>query len=124
MNTPGLTLLYVDNPEKSAAFYRQLLALEPVELSPTFALFVFDNGSKLGLWQRDKVVPPAETGGGGAEFCFLCASAQQVDALYQQLCGKNAPIIQPPIEMEFGYTFVATDPDRHRLRVYTLNNAS
>ncbi|HFU1570938.1 TPA: drug:proton antiporter, partial [Serratia liquefaciens] len=39
MTTPNMTLLYVDNPEKSAIFYRHLLGQEPVELSPTFALF-------------------------------------------------------------------------------------
>jgi len=27
-------------------------------------------------------------------------------------------IIQEPVQMDFGYTFVATDPDGHRLRVF------
>ena len=33
---------------------------------------------------------------------------------------RGLEIIQRPTEMEFGLTFVALDPDGHRLRVYAL----
>lgn len=122
MTTPSMTMIYVDNPEKSAEFYRQLLGTEPVEQSPTFALFIFNNGFKLGMWSKHTVEPAPATTGGGTEICFMCEQPQQVDALYQQWRDKGLTIVQSPVELDFGYTFVATDPDGHRLRVYKLND--
>lgn len=122
MTTPSMTMIYVDSPEKSAEFYRQLLGTEPVEQSPTFALFIFNNGFKLGMWSKHTVEPAPATTGGGTEICFMCEQPQQVDALYQQWRYKGLTIVQSPVELDFGYTFVATDPDGHRLRVYKLND--
>ncbi|MBB1581727.1 VOC family protein [Serratia sp. OS31] len=121
MTTPNMTLLYVDNPEQSAFFYRQLLGQEPVELSPTFALFVLSNGLKLAMWSKHTVQPSATAAGGGGELGFLCELPQQVDALYQQWRDRGLNIIQPPVTLDFGHSFVATDPDGHRLRVYSLS---
>ncbi|AYM90264.1 MULTISPECIES: VOC family protein [Serratia] len=122
MTTPSMTMIYVDSPEKSAEFYRQLLGTEPVEQSPTFALFIFNNGFKLGMWSKHTVEPAPATTGGGTEICFMCEQPQQVDALYQQWRDKGLTIVQSPVELDFGYTFVAADPDGHRLRVYKLND--
>ncbi|CAI0866002.1 TPA: VOC family protein [Serratia fonticola] len=122
MTTPSMTMIYVDSPEKSAEFYRQLLGTEPVEQSPTFALFIFNNGFKLGMWSKHTVEPAPATTGGGTEICFMCEQPQQVDALYQQWRDKGLTIVQSPVDLDFGYTFVAADPDGHRLRVYKLND--
>ncbi|RDL27594.1 VOC family protein [Serratia fonticola] len=122
MTTPSMTMIYVDNPEKSAEFYRQLLGTEPVEQSPTFALFILNNGFKLGMWSKHTVEPAPAATGGGTEICFMCEQLQQVDALYQQWRDKGLTIVQSPVELDFGYTFVAADLDGHRLRVYKLND--
>ncbi len=122
MTTPSMTMIYVDSPEKSAEFYRQLLGVEPVEQSPTFALFILNNGFKLGMWSKHTVEPAPAATGGGAEICFMCEQPQQVDALYQQWRDKGLTIVQSPVELDFGYTFVAANPDGHRLRVYKLND--
>ncbi|CAI0832299.1 Glyoxalase-like domain [Serratia quinivorans] len=121
MTTPNMTLLYVDNPENSAAFYRRLLGQAPVELSPTFALFVLSNGLKLAMWSKHSVEPAATATGGGGEIGFMCELPQQVDALYQQWREQGLEMIQPPVTLDFGYSFVACDPDGHRLRVYSLS---
>lgn len=122
MTTPSMTMIYVDSPEKSAEFYRQLLGTEPVEQSATFALFILSNGFKLGMWSKHTVEPAATATGGGTEICFMCEQAPQVDALYQQWRDKGLSIVQSPVELDFGYTFVAQDPDGHRLRVYQLSD--
>ncbi len=122
MTTPSMIIIYVDSPEKSADFYRRLLGAEPVEHSPTFALFVLNNGFKLAMWSKHTVEPAAKITGGGAEICFLYEQPEQVDAIYQQWLGKGLAIAQHPVEMDFGYTFVAEDLDGHRLRVYKLND--
>ncbi|ERK16629.1 hypothetical protein L580_0206 [Serratia fonticola AU-P3(3)] len=122
MTTPSMTMIYVDNPEKSAEFYRQLLGTEAVEQSPTFALFILNNGFKLGMWSKHTVEPAPAATGGGTEICFMCEQPQQVDTLYQQWRDKGLTIVQSPVELDFGYTFVAADLDGHRLRVYQLND--
>ncbi|HAT3692123.1 MULTISPECIES: VOC family protein [Serratia] len=121
MTLPSMTLLYVDNPLNSAAFYQRLLGQAPVELSPGFALFVLNNGFKLGMWAKQGVKPAATLTGGGSELGFLCQDPQEVEARYNQWRELGLPIEQTPTEMEFGYTFVARDPDGHRLRVYALS---
>jgi len=118
MTNTNFTLLYVDNPPASAAFYTKLLGQEPVEASPTFALFRLSSGLMLGLWSRHTVEPAAETGGGGAEVAFTAESAAKVDQTHDEWQGKGLEILQPPTDMDFGRTFVALDPDRHRLRVF------
>lgn len=117
-------LLYVDSPAASAAFYSKLLDRQPVEASPTFALFVMASGVKLGLWSRHTVEPAPLAGAGGCEIAFSVADATAVRALHADWRDRGLPIAQPPTEMDFGHTFVALDPDGHRLRVFALTPAS
>ncbi|POA33452.1 MULTISPECIES: VOC family protein [Pseudomonas] len=121
MNAQHYLLLYVDSPATSANFYSRLLDKPPVELQPTFALFILDSGVKLGLWSRHTVEPAAEAAGGGGELGFSVADQQAVDTLYAAWTAQGLRIAQEPIELDFGYTFVALDPDGHRLRVFALS---
>jgi catechol 2,3-dioxygenase-like lactoylglutathione lyase family enzyme len=114
---PNFVILYVDNPPNSAAFYQQLLGRPPVESSPTFALFVLD-GFKLGLWSRHTVEPAVQGSGGGNELCVAVDGKQRVDDLYADWGKRRLTVAQAPVDMDFGYTFVVLDPDRHRLRVF------
>jgi catechol 2,3-dioxygenase-like lactoylglutathione lyase family enzyme len=113
-------LLYVDNPKVSGSFYADLLGLTPVETSPTFALFALPSGLMLGLWSRYTVEPAVTVAaaGGGGELAFTVKDAAAVDALYALWGEKGLRILQKPVELDFGYTFVAMDPDGHRLRVF------
>ncbi|TRC92893.1 drug:proton antiporter [Mesorhizobium sp. WSM4306] len=122
MNTPNFVILYVDSPERSGAFYSALLGRQPVETSPTFVLFVLDNGFKLGLWSRHTVEPAAAAAGGGGELVLAVENAAAVDATHTDWAGHGLAILQTPTDMDFGRTFVALDPDNHRLRVYWLND--
>lgn len=122
MTTPNLVILYVDQPLRSGAFYSALLGREPVESAPTFVLFVLDNGFKLGLWSRHTVEPAAEAAGGGAEIVFALKAPEAVDAIHADWSGRGLKILQAPTDMDFGRTFVALDPDNHRLRVYWLSD--
>lgn len=115
---PDFTILFVDNPFTSTAFYRDLLGLEPVESSPTFALFVLSTGMKLGLWSRHTAQPAVTAESGSAEICYRLEKAAEVDRIYDDWAKKGMRVLQTPVEMDFGYTFVVTDPDGHRLRVY------
>ncbi len=113
-------LLYVDSPATSAHFYSRLLDKPPVELSPTFALFILDSGLKLGLWSRHTVEPSPQALPGAAELGLAVDSLAEVDRLHQRWSELGQPILLAPIALDFGYTFVAVDPDGHRLRVFAL----
>ena len=122
MTTPNFVILYVDSPEKSGAFYAALLGHDPVESAPTFVLFVLDNGFKLGLWSRYTVEPAAAAAGGGGELVLAVESAAAVDVTHVDWERRGLKIVQTPTDLDFGRTFVALDPDNHRLRVYWPND--
>ena len=54
---------------------------------------------------------------GGSELNLSDVEHVDVDRLYAQWKALGIPMILAPTVLEFGYTFVATDPDGHRLRV-------
>jgi catechol 2,3-dioxygenase-like lactoylglutathione lyase family enzyme len=118
MTDPNFILLYVDSPSASAAFYAGLLGREPVEASPTFAMFALKSGVMLGLWSRHQVEPAATAAGGGAEIAFTVADKAAVAALHDDWKGRGLAVLQAPVDLDFGHTFVAADPDGHRLRVF------
>lgn len=118
MQSPNFIILYVDNPGASAAFYQGLMRRAPVESSPTFAMFALDGGYMLGLWGKTGVQPPTERTGGGSELGWPVANDGEVERLHAAWQAAGLPIAQAPTRMDFGYTFVALDPDGHRLRVF------
>jgi predicted enzyme related to lactoylglutathione lyase len=121
MQHPNFFILYVNDPLASAAFYAQLLGRPAIEAAPTFAMFALESGVMLGLWSRHTVEPAASAGGGGAEVAIALDSVDEVTATHQRWLSLGLPVIQVPTQMDFGYTFVATDPDGHRLRVFAAN---
>ena len=117
MSEPNFVILYVESAASAASFYADLLGRPPVESSPTFAMFALDSGVMLGLWTRRGVEPAATTPGGG-ELGFSIDDATAADTLHREWRGRGLSLAQAPTEMDFGRTFVALDPDGHRLRVF------
>lgn len=118
MSAKNFVIFYVDKPEASAAFYSALLNRPPVESSPTFALFALDSGLMLGLWSRHTVEPAAAGRGGCTELAFTVPDADALNRRHLDWSLRGLPILQAPTNMDFGRTFVALDPDGHRLRVF------
>ena|SRR5579862_5295780 len=118
MSDPNFILLYVDSAAASAAFYTELLGHKPVERSATFAMFALPSGMMLGLWGRHTVEPTAPAATGGHELAFAVADKAAVQALYATWGQRGLRIAQVPTDLDFGHTFVALDPDGHRLRVF------
>ncbi|WP_343550485.1 VOC family protein [Pantoea sp.] len=124
MLTANMTIIYVPNVVKSADFYAALFDLKPVELSPTFAMFIFNGGFKLGIWSKYTVEPAAQQlpFSPNGELVFKTETKADVDFLYNEWgTFREVTIIQTPVKMDFGYTFSAIDPDGHRLRVCYLD---
>lgn len=111
-------ILYVDSPAASARFYADLIGAEPLEASPTFAMFALPSGTRLGLWSRHTVEPGAQVAGGGGEIAMVVGRGEAVDTTHADWQHRGLAILQAPTDLDFGRTFVATDPDGHRLRVF------
>jgi catechol 2,3-dioxygenase-like lactoylglutathione lyase family enzyme len=117
MRVLNYLLLAVANTEASAGLYQQLLGVAPVQNRPGFALFVLSNGMKIGLWAKDQI-QPAPKPVGGSEISFTEESPETMLATYRDWQALGLTILQEPVEMPFGFTFVAEDPDGHRLRPF------
>jgi predicted enzyme related to lactoylglutathione lyase len=110
-------LVYVEDVAASESFYALILGRPAVETSPTFAMLPAGPNLMLGLWRRDGVKPTA-TSGGGSEICFTADNDAEVDSRCAEWKAKGVEIVMPPTRLDFGYSFVARDPDGQRLRVF------
>ena len=110
-------LLHVENPAASAKFYNELLGIPIIEQSPTFAMLPLRDGVMLGLWSRATVQPMSIGQPGSSEVAFTVADIAAVKETYTAWQTRGLIIAQAPTRMDFGTTFVALDPDGHRLRV-------
>ncbi len=122
MRTLDYILLAVRDPLKSADLYTQLLGREPVEKAPTFVLYVLPGGLKIGLWLASEMEPKPKSAG-GVEISFTETSPDAVRATHDAWMALGLTIVQEPTQMDFGFTFVAEDPDGHRLRPFVATDA-
>ena len=114
---PNSVIRYVSDVEASTAFYRRILGHGPIETYPGFSVFALSDNVILGLQAADEIEPAAEPCVGGSELSLSDVEHIDVDRLYAHWKALGIPMILEPTVLEFGYTFVATDPDGHRLRV-------
>ena len=118
MALPHFVLLYVDDPQASAAFYARLLDRLPLDSSPNFAMFELSPGLRLGLWARHDVQPAPRGANDASELAMAVGTTDEVEALCADQKRKGVTILQEPVTMDFGRTFLAADPDGHKLRVF------
>ncbi|MFG1501480.1 VOC family protein [Halobacteriovorax sp. XZX-3] len=116
MISPNLIILYVDDPLKSSEFYRVLLGQEPVGF-PSYQCFELENGLNLGLWSTKAKNFVSGGEGHRTELAFQVESEDKVRELYEQWKSNDVKIEQELEVAVFGLTFVAVDPDGHRIRV-------
>ena len=121
MSRPATTiLLHVADMGASTEFYRGILQREPVDAGEDFTLFVMNSGTTLGLWRRDVIDPPAQGETDSIELGFK-REHHEVDVCHADWVAQGVTMLMPPTDRPFGRSFVALDPDGHRLRVYALN---
>ncbi|KZL29402.1 VOC family protein [Pseudovibrio sp. Ad37] len=117
MFKPNSVILYVEDVEKSTKFYADVLQSSPVERFQEFSLFSLGDDVTLGLQSAQGIDPKPQPSFGGFELSLSDVSREEVDQVYSLWQEKGIPIVLEPTDLDFGYTFVATDPDGHRLRV-------
>ncbi len=116
-------LLHVEDHAASATFYNQLLDIPIIEQKDDFAMLPLRDGVMLGLWAKDTVEPQSSGQSGANEVAFTVTDKAAVEATHADWRGRGLTIIQSPTPMSFGTTFVALDPDGHRLRVFAPDAA-
>ena len=122
MVTPTYYLLHVADPKQSAGFYADLFDRQPVETSPTFALFVLEGGIKVGLWSKATVEPATGGAPGALEIGIALKAPEEVDAFHADCQTRGLPVLQAPTDMDFGRSMMVTDPDGHRIRIFAVTN--
>ena len=118
--TPFTIIFYVRDVASSCSVYNRLFERHPVELSANFAMYELKSGGKFGLWARADVEPAVSSPGTNGELAFLVENKAKVDALFKRWKEERTTIAQNPTIMDFGYAFVALDPDGNRLRVFSF----
>ena len=63
------------------------------------------------------VADPVASTAGGSEIAFAVADDAEITRLHAWK-KRGLTIIQAPTKMNFGYTFVALDPDGNRIRAF------
>lgn len=117
MLTPNLLLLYVKNPMNSASFYEKIFKIKPVAAYPTYVAFSFENGLTFSLWSTQAKNFLSQGEGQRSELAFMVPNEDQVHAIRNAWQTLGVQIEQDLHEAVFGLTFVALDPDGHRIRV-------
>ena len=118
MKHPDSLLLYVGDVAKTATFFHQLFAIPVVEQSANFAMLVASDGWALGLWARHDVKPAPAAVAGGVELMVTLDTEAAVDEALAQAKTLNAPVLQEPVHLDFGYTVLIESPDGHFIRVF------
>ncbi len=117
MLIPNLLLFYVQNPLESALFYEKIFSKKPVASYPTYVAFSFENGLTFSLWSTQAKNFVSGGSGHRSELAFMVKDEQEVREL-RKLWGELGVTIEQDLhEAVFGLTFVALDPDGHRIRV-------
>lgn len=117
MLIPNLLLFYVKNPLESALFYEKIFSMKPVASFPSYVAFSFDNGFTFSLWSMQATNFVSGGSGHRAELSFMVKDEEMVRKLRKQWGELGVVIEQDLHEAVFGLTFVALDPDGHRIRV-------
>jgi lactoylglutathione lyase len=113
-NSVDYVILYVDDLERSVAFYRDIVGLPFKLFGDGYAEFA-TGGTKFGLYERARLpdligadaLPSSRCG----EVAFL---VEDVDAEAERLRETSATILSGPVDRAWGHRTVhALDPDGH-----------
>lgn len=110
-------LLHVADPVASAEFYSGLLGKPVLESSPGFAMLPLNETVMLGLWLAQEAAPGGQGKPGASEVSFDVKDKVLLDELHRDWRERGIAVLIEPMELPFGRTFVAADPDGHRIRI-------
>ena len=117
MFTPNQFIFYVQNPLESTKFYEKIFLKKPDLITPNYVSFSFENGLYFSLWSTQAKNFVSGGTGHRSELAYLVPDEASVRELRKQWVELGVIIEEDLFEAIFGLTFVALDPDGHRIRV-------
>ena len=117
--------LIVENVDRAAAFYRDVIGLPMRLRNEDFADFEMSSGVRLALWEHPHVAEAVGKDNIGVRGNRIMGavqmeSAEEVDAAYEKLNAKGVNFIVPPKEWPWGaYAAYFADPDGYLWEFYT-----
>ncbi|WP_254663688.1 hypothetical protein [Pseudoalteromonas sp. BMB] len=79
------------------------------------------NNISIALKQNTALTPPSRITGGGTEISIMQPSQKAFFALYDTWKLLDIEFAQVPQAEVYGDSFVVLDPDKHRIRVFVVN---
>ena len=118
MLRPNLLIFYVEDIKKSTQFYEILFSLKPQSVFKHYVAFEFPQEMYFALWSTQAKDFHSQGSGQRMELSFMVKDRKEVERLYKKWKDElDIEIEQELKDAIFGPTFVALDPDGHRIRV-------
>ncbi|HVU10866.1 MAG TPA: VOC family protein [Phototrophicaceae bacterium] len=104
INQVDALVLFVEDKDKCAAFYRDVLGAQVIFSDDTSYLFQFGKLDFVVLTMPSAVemVGAGAIGSGAGHRVLLCAGVENVDTAYQELSAKGLAFIKPPVDQAWG----------------------
>jgi catechol 2,3-dioxygenase-like lactoylglutathione lyase family enzyme len=117
LNSVGAITMFIDDPQRSKAFYEQVFGTKAVYEDDDAVAFQFENMvvNMLRVRAAHELIAPAPVGDADAPNRFqLTIGVQDTDAVCEQLEARGVTLLNGPIDREWGMRTAAfTDPDGH-----------
>jgi catechol 2,3-dioxygenase-like lactoylglutathione lyase family enzyme len=117
LNTIGAITMFIDDTQRSKAFYEQVFGAKAVYEDEDAVAFEFENMvvNMLRVSAAHELITPAPVGDADAPRRFqLTIGVQDTDAVCEQLAAHGVELLNGPVDREWGMRTAAfTDPDGH-----------
>ena len=117
LKSVGAITMFIDDPQRSKAFYEQVFDAEAVYEDDDAVAFQFENMvvNLLRVPAARELIAPAPVGDADAPKRFqLTIWVQDTDAVCEQLATRGVELLNGPMDREWGMRTAAfTDPDGH-----------
>jgi catechol 2,3-dioxygenase-like lactoylglutathione lyase family enzyme len=117
LKSVGAITLFVEDPQRSKAFYEKVFEVPVIFEDESSAAFQFENTiiNLLAAPAADELIAPATVGGpdAGARVQFTIW-VEDANAVCQELASRGVELLNGPIDREWGMRTAAfADPDGH-----------
>jgi catechol 2,3-dioxygenase-like lactoylglutathione lyase family enzyme len=117
LTSVGAITLFIDDPQRSKAFYQQVFGAKVLFEDEDSVAFQFENTivNLLRVPAAHELITPAPVGGADAPRRFqLTLGVDDTDAVCEHLAAQGVELLNGPIDREWGVRTAAfSDPDGH-----------
>ena len=104
------TIYYVDDWDRSVAFYRDVLGLKPLYVEKGWAEFQVGTGGRIAIHPRHP--------GDAADVTQVSLQVRDIDATLRELTERGAGVVEPVRREHFGAIASIADPAGNVIGLY------